>query len=434
MTLRHRIIVDTDAKNEADDQYAIVHALLSPTLDIRGVVAAHFGTHRSATSMADSRAEVDRILGLMHGIEAPQVVDGAPRALPDERTPVPSAGSRLIIDEALASDERLYIAFLGPLTDMASALLERPEIQERDIVVVWVGGPPYGSTEATYGPEYNLGNDVAAANVVFGSSVEVWQVPMSVYTMVGIGYAELEHRVRPHGALGEYLVDQLIDYNDESVPHPIEHRSLGDNPAIGLVLNPQGARWRVRPRPRFSVDGSMIPHGRSNGTVRVCEGLDTRWLLEDLLHKIERHGSTPRAASAHRGADRPGVTDTDPDFGPGTVRHIVLFGLREDVAEAQRMELVERFHSLVDAPRPGGRRPVVSIESGTQVSGEAAASTHDLGFIVTFASLGDRNYYVGEAGSQDEARSDPQHAAFTAFAGPLLRPGPAGCTVFDLQV
>ena len=35
-----RVIVDTDAKNEADDQYAIAHFLLSPTMDIRAVTAA----------------------------------------------------------------------------------------------------------------------------------------------------------------------------------------------------------------------------------------------------------------------------------------------------------------------------------------------------------------------------------------------------------
>ena len=36
---QRRVIINTDAKNEADDQYAIVHALLSPSLDVRGVIA-----------------------------------------------------------------------------------------------------------------------------------------------------------------------------------------------------------------------------------------------------------------------------------------------------------------------------------------------------------------------------------------------------------
>ena len=39
---RIRMLVDTDAKNEADDQYAIMHHLLSPMLDVRGIVATHF--------------------------------------------------------------------------------------------------------------------------------------------------------------------------------------------------------------------------------------------------------------------------------------------------------------------------------------------------------------------------------------------------------
>src|SRR5690625_1736657 len=58
-----RVIINTDAKNEADDQFAIVHALLSETLDVRGLIAAHFGDSRSATSMLDSRAEIDLLLG-----------------------------------------------------------------------------------------------------------------------------------------------------------------------------------------------------------------------------------------------------------------------------------------------------------------------------------------------------------------------------------
>ena len=55
---RRRVIINTDAKNEADDQYAIVHALLSPSLDIRGLIAAHFGTSRSNRSMEDSREDI----------------------------------------------------------------------------------------------------------------------------------------------------------------------------------------------------------------------------------------------------------------------------------------------------------------------------------------------------------------------------------------
>ena len=58
------MVIDTDAKNEADDQFAIVHALLSPSLDVRGLIAAHFGTSRSDRSMEESREEIDLLLRL----------------------------------------------------------------------------------------------------------------------------------------------------------------------------------------------------------------------------------------------------------------------------------------------------------------------------------------------------------------------------------
>lgn len=44
---RARVVVNTDAKNEADDQYAIVHALLTPSFEIHGVISAHFGQRRT---------------------------------------------------------------------------------------------------------------------------------------------------------------------------------------------------------------------------------------------------------------------------------------------------------------------------------------------------------------------------------------------------
>lgn len=38
---KRRVIINTDAKNEVDDQYAIVQALLTDGFDLRGLIAAH---------------------------------------------------------------------------------------------------------------------------------------------------------------------------------------------------------------------------------------------------------------------------------------------------------------------------------------------------------------------------------------------------------
>ncbi|GAA4427841.1 hypothetical protein GCM10023169_28270 [Georgenia halophila] len=206
---RIRVIVDTDAKNEADDQYAIVHAALTPMFDLRGVIAAHYGTLRHPESMRQSRLEVDKLYGLLGLTPNYPIVDGAERAIPDETTPSRSQGAELIVREALRddTDTPLFVAFFGPLTEMASALLTAPEIAERDVTVVWIGGGPYPDG----GQEYNLSNDIAAANVVFDSSVRLWQVPSSTYKLMAVSYAELMVKVAPHGDLGAYLVDQLVE-------------------------------------------------------------------------------------------------------------------------------------------------------------------------------------------------------------------------------
>src|ERR687893_3137701 len=187
---QRRVILDTDAKNEADDQFAIVHALLSPTLDVRGLIAAHFGTRRSQRSMEESREEIELLLRLMDLTGKVAVADGATTGLVDEHTPQDSPGARLIIDESLLAspDDPLFVAFLGPLTDMASAILLDPELVRRNVIVIWIGGVGYGGLTSYPGIEFNLSNDIAAANVVFDSGIEIWQVPSSVYSMVSVGY------------------------------------------------------------------------------------------------------------------------------------------------------------------------------------------------------------------------------------------------------
>ena len=279
-----RVIINTDAKNEADDQYAIVHGLLTPSFELHGIIPAHFGAKKSATSLKDSHDEVMKLLDLMRLTGKVTVADGAPAAMPDETTPAPSPGAELIIREAMKSDPRpLHVAFLGPLTDMAAALLMEPRIAERNVRVVWIGG---GHWPVGY-REYNLSNDIVSANVVMRSRVEVWQIPMTVYRLMAVSYAELMERVHDKGPLGRYLVEQLVDWNTRMVAVPIEHRSLGDSPAIGTIMYPECGRWEWRPAPEFNELMNYVHTGR-NRPIRVYDTCDQRFVMEDMFAKIAR--------------------------------------------------------------------------------------------------------------------------------------------------
>ena len=281
---RARLILNTDAKNEADDQYTIVHALLTPTFDFHGIIPAHFGSIKSKTSLRDSHDEVIKILDLMNLKDRVRVESGAEGSMPDENTPMVSAGARLIIEEGMKDDPRpLYVAFLGPLTDMAAALLIEPRLNERNICVVWIGGGqwPVG------GREYNLSNDIHAANVVMKSKVQLWQIPMSVYRMMAVSYAELMERVYDRGAIGKYLVEQLIDWNLRMHAGPIEHRSLGDTPALSVILNPNGGISEWLPAPEFNSHMNYV-HTGANRPIKVYHSIDVRYILEDFYAKLNR--------------------------------------------------------------------------------------------------------------------------------------------------
>lgn len=288
-----RVITDTDAKNEADDQFCIVQTLLSPKLDNVGMIAAHYGT-RHADAMERSYAELELIFDKMGFDKTGMLYHGAPHALKNTSEPVDSEGARLIISEAMKDDPRpLYITFLGPLTDMASALLMEPKIASR-CTVIWIGGGPYPHG----GIEFNQDNDINAVNVVFRSKVPVWQVPKNVYEMMSVSLAELEYRVRPCGEIGEYLCDQLDAHAHESGPRASDFRTgetwvLGDNPALGLILYEHRFEFDWVTAPMVTQDGSYVPDIR-NRPIRAYRRIDSRLILEDMYAKLalfhQRHG------------------------------------------------------------------------------------------------------------------------------------------------
>ena len=281
-----RVITDTDLKNEADDHFAVVQALLSPKFDNVGMIAAHFGIGRVPDSMEQSCHELNVLFEKMGFPAENMIYRGAPNPLPDAVTPVESEGARLIIEEALKEDSRpLYVLFLGPLTDMASAYLMNPAIAS-SVKVIWIGGGTYPAG----GPEFNLGNDIHAANVVFSSAMEVWQVPKNVYEMVTVSMAELEYRVQPCGEVGEYLFRQLMDHSMEDIPRKSSFRSgeawvLGDNPAVGLLLHEHRFCYDWIQAPQITSDMTYV-HTKRNRPIRVYNSIDSRLILEDLYCKL----------------------------------------------------------------------------------------------------------------------------------------------------
>ncbi|MBQ9766653.1 MAG: nucleoside hydrolase [Lachnospiraceae bacterium] len=287
-----RVILHTDAKNEADDQYAILHYLMTPYFDLRGIVAAHFeakypeGHVLSGTSMQQSYDEVRKLYDLAEIKDVP-LYCGAPgpmRRLSEETW----EGVEFIIEEAMREEERdLFVVMLGGVTDVALALKRRPEIAKR-MTLVWIGGGAYPNGDW----EFNLLQDVEAANILFASEAELWQIPRNAYSQMVVSLTELATQVQPCGEIGAYLFRQLDEYNEymgggkrTDWPHG-ETWCLGDSATLSVLLQGDNkAYYHYEEAPVIAPDMSYGER-RKGRMIRVYDLIDTRLVWGDFTAKL----------------------------------------------------------------------------------------------------------------------------------------------------
>lgn len=202
-------VLDTDTYNEIDDQFALALMVKSSgRINVKAIYAAPFHNSRSngpADGMEKSYTEIMNILALMGEDRlTPFVKKGSPCYLPSETEAVDSPAARDLVERALAytSEKPLYVVAIGAITNVASALLMKPEIRDR-IVIVWLGG------HAVHWPhtnEFNMKQDVAAARVVFGSGAALVQLPcMGVVSEFRVSGPELDYWFKGKNKLCDYL-------------------------------------------------------------------------------------------------------------------------------------------------------------------------------------------------------------------------------------
>jgi purine nucleosidase len=313
---RMRIIIDNDFSGDPDDFFQLAHHLLSPSVEVRAVIGSHLRPDdpmdSSGRSAANAVAKAHELMASMGMDGSVPVYEGAPHALADSKTPLPSAASAAIIEEALREDSKLplYLVCGAGLTDAASALLLEPRIAER-LTLVWIGGNEYADlarpVPGPFRPEYNLNIDIEAARAVFNdSSAPIWQVPRDVYRQCLVSFAELEERVGPCGEVGRYLVDAIASVvafcRDKRGISLGETYALGDSPLVLLTAlqcsyqpDPSSSAYVLKERPTILADGNYgQPSGRGaapsgRGMVRVYTRIDTRLMFEDLFLKLRKY-------------------------------------------------------------------------------------------------------------------------------------------------
>ncbi len=296
---RTRIIIDSDANNELDDQHAIAYVLLNPaTFDVEGItVNKTFG----GGSIREQAAEAERVVKLCGRSPGVRVYEGATgdfrgiRENLDRPSFDGSAAVNFIIERAVARDSRtLVVLAIGKLTNVALALARNPAIGKR-IRIIWLGSnyPEPG--------EYNFENDTASVNYCLALSV-----PMEIATVrygastgtaaVQASVDEIRARVKGKGpriaqsvtgrhggeftCFGDYSID-LFEHVSEKT------RSLYDMAAAAIVRNPGWSDAVVIRAPRFQ-DGRWIDQPGNPRTIVIRENFDSGKIMRDFYATMDR--------------------------------------------------------------------------------------------------------------------------------------------------
>lgn len=188
-TFSQKFFIDADTGNEMDDLYAITYLLGLSDKDVIALSAAHFNNPDLLTektwngyktkgikTMEESFILNKKLLEATHR-EDVDCLKGATKMIGRAwggTEPRSSAASQRIIKEArnASKDEPLVVFTLGPLTNVASAIIEVPEIEEK-IVLYMMGANYYEDKNAWDKSEFNIRNDLNAFNYLLDSKVEM---------------------------------------------------------------------------------------------------------------------------------------------------------------------------------------------------------------------------------------------------------------------
>jgi len=282
-----QVFLDTDQKNEVDDQHYFGYALFSE-LDVLGVNSIHHGGGQEPINYR----ELVNVLGLAKRSGLPEhrvttIYRGANQRLDvpasgkwDDTEPIITEASEGILAAARGASPSnpLWVVPVGPGTNVASAILqaraEGLELKGR-MRVMWLGG----SNHAIRG-EFNGNNDPWSMYVVSQGGLETWIMPAPVGGRIRMDVRKESDLYADH-PLGRYLRAIV----------PKRNKSLYDPSCLSAIISMRlGLGWvkQVEPVTVAGPKGGYRwkkPEGPA--TVRVIRQIDQEAMKRDIFETMK---------------------------------------------------------------------------------------------------------------------------------------------------
>jgi purine nucleosidase len=252
--MKRKIIIDTDPGQ--DDALAILLALASPELDVLGITAVAGNvplqlTETNARKICElaGRPDVKVFAGadrpLMRPLVTAEYVHGKTGLdgpdLPEPTMPLQKQHAVDFIIETLLFEESGSVTLcpLGPLTNIAQALIRAPQIAPRIREIVLMGGGFFEGGNVTPTAEFNIYVDPQAAQIVLDSGAPVVMLPLDV-THKALTSTRRVERFRAMGTKSGVASAELLDFFErfDEEKYGSDGGPLHDPNVIAYLLQP----------------------------------------------------------------------------------------------------------------------------------------------------------------------------------------------------
>jgi inosine-uridine nucleoside N-ribohydrolase len=251
------ILLDTDlamgtSGGDPEDGFALLLALNSPELDLKAVTSV-FGN----APLDQCYSCTTHLLELLDRKDLPLGAGMAGPLVPERRLDyrqrrdllVPPADAAraehhavdLIISTVMESTSGVTLVAIGPLTNIAMAILREPRIVDRAAGLVIMGGAAVVPGNMTPCAEFNIFADPEAAHIVFHSGLRVRMVGLDVchQTSLDLSYIKQLEQGSP---LGQVIFNSIMPWYEIRQTQFDGTIYLYDSLAVALTFKPELGR------------------------------------------------------------------------------------------------------------------------------------------------------------------------------------------------
>jgi purine nucleosidase len=189
---------------------------------------------------------------------------------------------------------RVTFVCVGPLTNIAYLLQQRPDLGSRIETIVIMGGALNVRGNISPFAEFNTWVDPEAARIVYDSAIEKVLVPLDVTTTVALRMEEMRSAAASRNDLADYLLRATAGW--------VEAMNVLSGRATFNPHDPIALAWLVKPdlfattRMQILVEertGKMVGREGESGSTRVCLRVDEHGFKKLFLDSLRRIVGTP---------------------------------------------------------------------------------------------------------------------------------------------